>query len=135
MVLLAVTLPILPFVLLLSGISRAAAWIRGRPTAVGDGGPFGRLLSGAVGLVLLGLLVLVRAHSRRREFAADDRAIELTGRPAALARALWKIERASAPSGLLAHLYVHGDEEALIDWLSTHPSMDDRIDRLAGRAR
>lgn len=45
-----------------------------------------------------------------------------------------RIERASEPRGHLAHLYVHGDEEGpLTDWLETHPSMDDRIDRLTWR--
>lgn len=135
MVIVLVTIVLLPLALLLTGLSRALAWIRGRPLTAGSDGRFRRGVAGAVGLVFLGLLLLVRAHSRRREFAADDRAVELTGKPAALARALWKIERASEPRGLLAHLYVHGDEEGpLTRWLSSHPSMDDRVDRLADRA-
>ncbi|PSP85087.1 hypothetical protein BRC83_04045 [Halobacteriales archaeon QS_1_68_17] len=37
--------------------------------------------------------------------------------------------------GLLSPLYVSGDEEgALGRWLSTHPAMDERIDRLVERA-
>ena len=86
----------------------------------------------SVTLLAIALTVLIRAHSRRREYAADDRAVEITGNPRALARALHKIDRASERQrGLLSTLYVQGDDEGL--WtrlLSTHPPMDDRIERL-----
>jgi len=131
-----VTVALLPVVLLLTGLARAIAWIRGRPLNVGVVGWLRYGISGVVSLLFLVLVLLVRAHSRRREFAADDRAVELTGKPVALARALQKIERASEPRGLLAHLYVHGDEEGpLTRWLSTHPAMDERVERLAERVR
>ncbi len=57
------------------------------------------------------------------------------GKPLALARALRKIERAStADIGPLTPLYVHGTEDnPLSRLLSTHPPMDDRIDRLRQR--
>lgn len=135
MVVVLITVVLVPLVLLLTGISRGLAWIRGRPLEVAPVGLFRRGVAGAVGVVMLGLLLVVRAHSRRREFAADDRAVELTGKPTALARALHRIERASRPRGLLAQLYVHGDEEGpLTRLLSTHPAMDDRIERLLERA-
>jgi heat shock protein HtpX len=53
----------------------------------------------------------------------------------ALARALSKLHRATAPQeGLLSVLYTH-DEPRERDrrWLSTHPPIEDRIDRLVER--
>lgn len=88
--------------------------------------------------MLLSLTLLVRAHSRRRELAADDRAVEVTGDPAAPARALRRIRRATDPGGgLFATLYVsgEGDEHPLTRLLSTHPDVNERIDRLADRGR
>lgn len=131
-------LALLPVLLLLAGVSRGWAWIRGRPT----GGSFGpveaarRGVAFLVAFVLVALTLLVRAHSRRREYAADDRAVEVTGDPLALASALRKIERASMPGwSLHSTLYVHGDDEGpLTRLLSTHPPMDDRIARLVERA-
>jgi heat shock protein HtpX len=124
----------LPVVLLFAGLARALAWISGRP-ATRFRHPFVwayLAAAQAVSLLLLALTVLVRAHSRRREFAADDRAVELTGKPLALARSLRKIERASEPRwSLLSPLYVHDDDESLLSrLLSTHPSIERRIDRL-----
>lgn len=132
------TLALLPLLLFLTGIARAVAWIRGRPTAWSDSalGRFRGLVEGGVAVVFLLLTLLVRAHSRRREFAADDRAAEVTGQPVALARALAKIERVSDPDwGLLTPLYTRGDEQGqLTKILSTHPATDERIDRLLERA-
>jgi len=132
-------LPLLPLLLLVIGIARGWAWIRGRPSEW-TRNPimvvyYWTTLS--VTLLAVGLTVLIRAHSRRREYAADDRAVELTGRPIALARALQKIDRASERQrSLLSTLYVQGDEEgALTRLLSTHPPMDDRIERLLDRAK
>lgn len=131
-----VMLALLPALLLLTGVARGLAWVRGRPLTVGPVGRLRRWLGHTVAVVLVVLTLVVRAHSRRREFAADDRAVELTGNPLALARALKKIERASPPRGLLAPLYVHGDDEgALTRMLSTHPPMDERIDRLRHQAQ
>ncbi|MFB6165131.1 MAG: M48 family metallopeptidase [Haloarculaceae archaeon] len=132
------TVALLPLLLFATGLSRGLAWIRGRPGGRGGLGPggFQALVNGIVAVVLLGLLVLVRAHSRRREYAADDRAAAVTGRPVALARALRKIERVSEPEwGPLSPLYTRGDEDhSLARVLSTHPATDDRIDRLLERA-
>lgn len=123
-----------PFLLPLAGIARAVAWIRGDPaswsrTAVGR---LLQLVEGGVIAVFLLVTIAVRAHSRRREYAADDRAAAVTGKPVALARALRTIQRAAEPSqGLLSTLYVHTEEEdELTQLLSTHPSTDDRIERL-----
>ena len=131
------TLLLFPVALLLEGLSRALAWLRGRPR---EGSPGIDLLRATVARGVLGVLVvltlLVRAHSRRREFAADERAAEVTGRPLALARALRTIERASRPAGgLLATLYIHAEEsDPLSRMLSTHPPMDERVERLVEMA-
>jgi heat shock protein HtpX len=128
------TVLLLPALFLLTGVARGLAWIRGRPTEWLET-PFGRVryrLGQVVALAFVAMTLFVRAHSRRREFAADDRAAEVTGKPVALARALRKIQRASEPGwGLLSTLYVHGDDDGLLTrLLSTHPPMDDRIERL-----
>jgi heat shock protein HtpX len=127
--------PLLPVLFLLTGLGRAGAWLRGRPFDHEQGVTTRvRLWLGrAVTLVLLMLTLLVRAHSRRREFAADDRAVAVTGKPDALARALRKIERAAQPrAGLLATLYTHGRvDDPLTELLSTHPATDERVERLA----
>ena len=129
-----------PFVLAIVGTARAIAWMRGRPGAWTHTvfGRFLRRLERGVQVAFLLVTIVVRAHSRRREFAADDRAAEVTGNPLALARALRKIQRVADPRrGLLSPLYVHTEDEG-DEWtrlFSTHPSTDDRIDRLVERAR
>jgi heat shock protein HtpX len=131
-------LPLLPLLFLVVGVARGWAWIRGRPHEW-TRSPVMIVYYWAtisVTLLAIALTVLIRAHSRRREYAADDRAVEITGNPRALARALHKIDRASERQrGLLSTLYVQGDDEGL--WtrlLSTHPPMDDRIERLLEQA-
>ncbi|WP_284010705.1 M48 family metallopeptidase [Haloarcula pelagica] len=133
-----VSLAVLPLVLLTGGVARAVALLRGTPDEWSRSW-FARTQRSALYLVgLLGVAVtlLVLAYSRRREWAADDRAVEVTGNPLALARALRKIERAATPElGPLTPLYVHGDDEnPLSQLLSTHPPVDDRIERLRERA-
>lgn len=135
-----VVVALLPLSLLLRGVSRSGAWMRGDPRGrVSRPGVADRLrlviARGVMGMLFV-LTLAVRAHSRRREFRADRRAAELTGRPAALARALRKIERASHPAGgLLATLYVHAEEDdPLSRLLSTHPPMDERVERLVEMA-
>jgi len=129
---------LLPVGLLVGGVFRATSWLRGQSPR-----PFFTHLdvvqwrtAQLVVLLLLLLTLPLRAHSRRREYAADDRAVEATGNPIALARALVKIQRAATPGwGPLSPLYIHGDEEgSLIRLLSTHPPMDARIERLVRRA-
>lgn len=83
-------------------------------------------------LLLFALTAALRAYSRRRELAADERAASVTGRPLALAGALAKIQRAAdRQRGPLSSLFVQGDEEGLLTrLLATHPPMDERIARL-----
>jgi heat shock protein HtpX len=129
---------LLPVSLLVRGLGRALAWVVGRPANWPDN-PVERFhRTGARVLVglLVGVTVVVRAHSRRREFAADDRAVEVTGDPLALVRALRRIERAGRPRwSLLSPLYVHTDDpDRLTRLLATHPPMDERVERLVARA-
>lgn len=131
-----VMLVILPALLLLSGLARGSAWIRGRPFERSNA--FARLhrllLAGAM-VVLVAVTLIVRARSRKREFAADDRAVAVTGDPLALARALEKIERASEPRWLLAPLSTNRETEDRIErWLSTHPPTEERVERLVKKA-
>jgi heat shock protein HtpX len=128
---------LVPVTLLLTGLARGLTSLRG-----GDAMDLRRVsarVQTAVGsLVVLLLFVFtlaLQAYSRRREYAADQRAADVTGNPLALARALAKIRRASTPGGLLSMLYIHGEEEGtLTRLLASHPPMDDRIERLARRA-
>jgi heat shock protein HtpX len=129
---------LLPVGLVGGGGVRALSWIRGRPPR-----PFSQHLAivqyavaRAVVVVLFVLTVALRAHSRRREYRADDRAVEATGDPVALARALVKIQRAATPGGgLLSPLYTHGDEEGTVTrLLATHPPVDERVGRLVEQA-
>ncbi|WP_439027085.1 M48 family metallopeptidase [Haloarchaeobius sp. DT45] len=125
---------LLPVGLFVAGFRRALRWLRGeRPR------PFSQHLqrthaqvASAVVVLMLVLTLALRAHSRRREFAADDRAVAVTEKPMALARGLARIERASEPpGGLLSSLYIHGTEEnVLTRLLATHPPMQERIERL-----
>lgn len=130
------TLLVLPALLALSGMARASAWIRGRP---GDrSGTFARLhralASGPFAAFVLATL-LARSRSRKREFAADDRAAEVTGDPIALARALRRIERATEPAWPFAPLSAYKRTENPAErWLSTHPSTEERVERLRRRA-
>lgn len=127
------SLLLLPVVLVAGGLARALAHIRGNTPA--DAARTASRVRAAVGslvvVLLFALTLVLRAHSRRREYVADERAAELTGRPLALARALDRIRRASTPTGPLTRFYIHGDEEGRLSRLfATHPPMDDRIERL-----
>jgi heat shock protein HtpX len=132
---------LLPGLLLATGLARGYAWIAGRPGRKSARGftRFNRIVLVATAGLLFVLTLSVRAFSRRREFAADDRAARVTGRPAALANALQKVERASeGPAGLLSQLYISGEDdtdEGLQRLLSTHPPMSERVARLERLAR
>lgn len=130
-------LALLPLTLLVAGTARALAYLRGdshdriRTTTARARAA----VTGLAVLLLFAFTLALRAHSRRREIAADDRAAAVTGDPEALAAALRKIDRATAPSGPFSSLYIHGDEEGtLTRLLATHPPMEARIERLAARA-
>nr|WP_281280708.1 M48 family metalloprotease [Natronomonas salsuginis] len=94
------------------------------------------MVAQAVVILLFALTLALRAHSRRRECAADDRPVDATADLRALARALVKVQRAATPGrGIRSSLYVHGDEEGMLSrLLATHPPVAERIERLIGRA-
>jgi len=83
----------------------------------------------------LGML-LVAAYSRRREFKADTGGAQLTSRPA-MAHALQAIDRAAKPpkqQGAFDSLQIHTKRGRLLRLLSTHPPIEERVERLqAGR--
>mgnify|MGYP000238810640 FL=1 len=123
---------LLPVALLVGGVARAVALLRDDdPVAVRRTIRTADVaVTGLVAVCLFLLTAVVQAYSRRREYAADERAARLTD-PLALARALEKIERATTPGGLLSTLVIHGDEEGpLTDLLASHPPMAERIERL-----
>lgn len=130
-------LALLPVTLLVAGTVRALGYARGDSfQRIQATTTRARLAVTSLSVVLLFVFTLaLRAHSRRRELVADDRAAEVTGRPGALASALRKLERAATPTGPLSSLYIHGDEEGpLTRLLATHPPMDERVARLEERA-
>lgn len=131
-------LVLLPAVLLAAGAARGLALVQGRSyDDVQRATLRARRAVGSLAVVLLFALTLaLRAHSRRRELAADDTAAELTDDPRALAAALSRIQRAAAATGPLSSLYIHGDERGtLTRLLATHPPMERRIERLERRAK
>jgi heat shock protein HtpX len=86
--------------------------------------------------------LLVRALSRYRELAADRAGVQLTGRPSALASALTKVsgDISAIPSRDLrtaqafnAFFFVPAlsSRDGLATLLSTHPSLERRLDQLA----
>jgi heat shock protein HtpX len=101
------------------------------------------LLSTATWLISV---LLIRALSRYREFAADHAAAELTGNPAALSSALLKVSdrrtriptqdlRRAAAINAFAFCPVHGTKQGGLRMLSTHPTVEARIERLDQIAR
>jgi heat shock protein HtpX len=133
-----VSIALLPVIVLTGGVARSLALLRGTPASWSQSwlARTQRSALAVVALVGFAVTLLVLSYSRRREWAADDRAATVTGDPLALARALRKIERASTPDlGPLTPLYVHGDDDGSVSrLLSTHPPIDDRIERLRRRA-
>lgn len=126
----ALFLLLLPIAVVLGGIVRGIAYLRGEHPLTRrqmTRWVYAAVMSFAV-VVLFVLTLALQAYSRRREYAADARAAELTGNPAAMARALARIERATTPGGPFEWLYIHGDQEGtLTRLLASHPPIDDRI--------
>jgi heat shock protein HtpX len=89
--------------------------------------------------------VLIRTLSRYRELAADRSGAALTGRPSALAAALTKLSgvnariptkdlRTAAAFNAFFITPIGGTQGRLSGLLSTHPSLEVRLDKLAGLA-
>ena len=92
-------------------------------------------------------VLLIRALSRYREFAADQAAAQLTGNPAALSSALLKVSdrrslipsrdlrRATTMNAFAFCPVVGSKRQAGSQLLSTHPTVEARIERLERIAR
>lgn len=87
----------------------------------------------------LAALLVQLAISRSREFHADETGARISGDPDALARALLKLHGAARvvptehPQPGTASLFIVNPFEGLqrvSRWFSTHPSMDERVERL-----
>jgi heat shock protein HtpX len=87
-------------------------------------------------------MLIQLAVSRSREYAADATGAALVGHPEGLARALQKLQVASArvpmhvPDPATAHLFIVNplSGRSFAQLFSTHPPLEDRIARLLGRA-
>ncbi|MFB6096857.1 MAG: M48 family metallopeptidase [Haloferacaceae archaeon] len=124
---------LLPVVLVITGAAKAVAWTRGTPAAWTET-TAGRLRGLVFGLVMVAptvVTLVLLAHSRRREYAADDRAAAVTGDPRALARALRRIDDAAREELLLRGALL-GDPDAhpVLRLLATHPAIERRVQRL-----
>ena len=109
--------------------------------------------AGILALILapLAAMVIQMAISRSREYQADRSGSEITGSPLALARALAKLEQGTSripmqvdPS--TAQLFIadplkalggrgRGGRSGMTRMFSTHPPIQDRIDRLHDMAQ
>jgi len=124
-------------------LARMAFWFG----AFGGGGGRREREGGGLGAIVMLLLAPFAAMliqlwvSRTREFEADASGAHLTGNPYALASALEKISAASRQVPLLAspssaHLFIVApllSGEMLASLFSTHPPIQQRIQRLIGR--
>ncbi len=132
-----VSLLLLPVMLLLTGIAKANAWIRGTPSAWTKSlaWKFRTVIFAFVMIVPMIVTFVLLVRSRRREYAADRRAAEVTDNPLALARALATIHEAMTEELKLKGLEPFGSEghpvpETLYRLFSTHPDVKSRIAKL-----
>lgn len=90
----------------------------------------------------LAALLIQMAISRSREYQADADAARLSGNPKALARALAKLQSASAAVPMdanpsTAHMFIVNplSGQSLVKMFSTHPPINERIARLEAMER
>lgn len=122
-------------------IVRHSIFVGGGGSGGGDSSNHYILAFFAISLIVwVGSYLVERLISRYREFTADRGAVAITGKPAALASALMRIEHemGNAPdddlrthAGLNA-LYIHPAEtdSRVLRLMQTHPSTERRIDKL-----
>lgn len=130
-----VTLALSPAIILLTGLAKASGWFRGEPSTWPRSLAW-RVRKAVLAVVMVvpaGFAFLVLERSRRREFAADRRAADVTGEPLALADALLTVDDTVPEELRLEGLLPFDDEYApdvLYRLLSTHPTVEDRVARL-----
>ena len=107
-----------------------------------EGSPAGGLLVALVAPLAATLIQL--GISRSREYLADETGAAISGDPEALARALIKLERGAQvmlpaqTSPATASLFIvnpFGALQRAAGWFSTHPSTEERVQRLRELAR
>ncbi len=119
---------------------------RGRRNQDGNLVAVALLVTGVSAVVYAVSFLLIRALSRYRELAADRAGAILTGQPAALASALTKVsgQMARIPTRDLRTAQAFnaffftpalGQHASLATLLSTHPPLQQRLDRLATLSR
>ncbi len=108
----------------------------------GGGRDRGGLLGGLLMLILapIAAILIQTAISRTREYAADRDGAKISGNPRGLAHALARLSQANerrpmqAGSESTAHLFIvnpfSGGMSGLANLFSTHPPMEERIERL-----
>ncbi|MBI4596712.1 MAG: zinc metalloprotease HtpX [Candidatus Tectomicrobia bacterium] len=129
----------------LSMLANAAMWgsLFGGQTS-SDSEDSGHPATGLLGIIIapIAAMMIQMAISRSREFLADEGGARLTGNPMALASALRKIEAwsrqlpMSSGSPATAHLFIVNpfSGEGLIRLFTTHPSTEERLERLRSMA-
>jgi len=129
-------------IMMLASMARFSAIFGGMGGDRDRGGNIFGLLAMAI-LAPLAAMMVQMAISRTREFKADATGAEMVGHPAGLASALRKLEQvnqrvpaeASPASSATAHMYiVKPFGGGMGNLFSTHPPMQDRIDKLMRRA-
>lgn len=106
-----------------------------------ENGPNPLALLGTVILAPIAATVLQLGISRTREFSADAGAAKLTGNPQALARALKRLEASARRRPMGGNpafeplMIVNAvPKQFLSNLFSTHPSTEERVERLLGMA-
>ncbi len=127
----------------LSHLATMALWFGGGRSS--DDREGGNPIAGLVAVIVapIAAMLIQMAISRSREFLADEASARVTGNPMALAGALKKLEawKAEVPmthgSPATAHLFIVNPFSGggLAGLFSTHPSTQQRIERLEAMAR
>lgn len=122
----------------LANIFQFSAIFGGNRNGEGGGNALGGLLLALLAPMAAGLIQM--AISRSREYLADDTGARLCGQPLALAGALYKLGASSGQIPLTrgnpstAELFIvtplFGHDSSIAKLFSTHPPLQERIDRL-----